>query len=516
MCSDAAKVLLAETWTEDVDPTGWWMSEKLDGVRAYWNGKNFYSRQGNLFHVPDFFKAALPKVPLDGEIWCGRGLFQKCVSIVKKQANKVVPDDYKLLTYLIFDAPSHGGKYEDRVKWLQANIPQDDDKCFATVVGIKKCEGLAQLKQFLADVNKTGGEGIMLRKPGSLYEHKRSTTLLKVKTFYDEEALIIGHKPSKSLVGMVGALECELPNGKRFDVGSGLNMDQRRKPPKKGSVITFKFQELSNSGSPRFPVFLRVRTDLTWNDVLEAAKTKKPISVTQKIIPSTKLSKQHSILFSVIPSRDVTTGKKIVTSDDEDDEVTTTTTASSKTTDTRKMCQYGANCYRTNPDHLKQFQHPSSTKPKENESKTKENESKTKPPCVFGNKCYRTSSIHLATYSHATKTETEEEILDTGELIESEEPISPTTIDSLLVKDKNKGLKFDDDDDDDDDSNDKQDQEMITRSKKEWLNLENKLKEQSKRLVYLEEMFKTTKRSISTNNDDDNINENNTKRLKTD
>ena len=119
-------------------------------------------------------------------IRCGRGLFQKCISIIKKQANKVVPDDYKLLTYLIFDAPSHGGKYEDRVKWLQANIPQDDDKCFATVVGIKKCEGAEQLKKYLADVNKAGGEGIMLRQPGSLYEHKRSKTLLKVKTFFNE------------------------------------------------------------------------------------------------------------------------------------------------------------------------------------------------------------------------------------------------------------------------------------------------------------------------------------------
>ncbi|CAF2639952.1 unnamed protein product [Rotaria sp. Silwood2] len=505
MCSDAAKVLLAETWTEDIDPTGWWMSEKLDGVRAYWNGKNFYSRQGNLFHAPDFFKAALPKVPLDGEIWCGRGLFQKCVSIVKKQADKVVPDDYKLLTYLIFDAPSHGGKYEDRMKWLQANIPQDDDKCFATVVGIKKCEGLAQLKQFLADVNKAGGEGIMLRKPGSLYEHKRSTTLLKVKTFHDEEALVIGHKPSKSLVGMVGALECELTNGKRFDVGSGLTMDQRRKAPKIGSIITFKFQELSNNGHPRFPVFLRVRTDLTWNDVLEAAKTKKPMSVIQKVIPSTKLSKQHSILFSVIPSRDVATGKKIVTSDDEDDDEVTQPSTSSKTTDTRKMCQFGANCYRTNPDHLKQYQHSSSTQT----SKTTENESKTKPICTFGTKCYRKSSIHLATYSHPSKSETEEEILDTRELIESEEPVSPTTIDSLLVKDKNKGLTFDDDNDD------KQDQEMISRPKQEWIDLENKLKEQSKRLAYLEEMFKTTKRSISANGDD-NGNDNNTKRLKTD
>jgi DNA ligase-1 len=87
---------------------------------------------------------------------------------------------------LVFDAPTHGGKYEDRVKWLQANVPQDDDNCYASVVGIKKCQGLADLKQCLADVNKAGGEGIMLRKPGSLYEHKRSSTLLKVKTFYDE------------------------------------------------------------------------------------------------------------------------------------------------------------------------------------------------------------------------------------------------------------------------------------------------------------------------------------------
>ena len=117
---------------------------------------------------------------------CGRGLFQKCISIVKKQANKVVVDDYKLLTYLIFDAPSHKGKYEDRMKRLQDNIPKNDEQCYATVVGIKKCTGVNDLKKWLADVTKAGGEGVMLRKPGSLYENKRSSTLLKVKTFYDE------------------------------------------------------------------------------------------------------------------------------------------------------------------------------------------------------------------------------------------------------------------------------------------------------------------------------------------
>jgi hypothetical protein len=258
-------------------------------------------------------------------------------------------------------------------------------------------------------------------------------------------------------------------------------MDQRRKPPKIGSVITFKFQELSNNGIPRFPVFLRLRTDLTWNDVLEAAKTKKPMSVKEKVVPSAKLSKQHSILFSVIPSRDAKTGKKIVTSDDEDEEATasatTSTTASSKKTDTREVCQYGEKCYRTNADHLKQYQHPSS------KAKPKLTKTKSKTPCTFGAKCTRQSSVHLATYSHPSKPKSQnpldiaaqEEIIDPQELIESEEPASPTTTDNLLVKDKNKGRKLDDDDDEDGDDDD-QGSDTRPKTNKRKRNLEEKSK----------------------------------------
>ncbi len=50
---------------------------------------------------------------------------------------------------------------------------------------------------------------------------------------------------------MMGALQCVLPNGKAFDIGSGFDDSQRIKPPRIGSVVTFKYQELSNSGSPR-------------------------------------------------------------------------------------------------------------------------------------------------------------------------------------------------------------------------------------------------------------------------
>jgi hypothetical protein len=278
---------------------------------------------------------------------------------------------------------------------------------------------------------------------------------------------------------MLGALECKLPNGKRFDVGSGFNMDQRRKPPKIGSVITFKFQELSNNGIPRFPVFLRIRTDLTWNDVLEAAKTKQPVSLTKKVIPSTKLSKQHSILFSVIPSRDGKTGQKIVTSDDEDENVTATATAaaaapsSSKKTDAREVCQYGEKCYRTNPDHLKQYQHPT--------VKAKPKSTKKKTPCSFGAKCTRQSSVHLATYSHPSKPKSQkpvdiaaqEEILDPEELIEPEEPASPTTTDNLLVKDKNRGHQIADDDDEDEEE---EEIKIPTKTNKRKRNLEEKSK----------------------------------------
>ncbi|CAF0823930.1 unnamed protein product [Didymodactylos carnosus] len=293
-------------------------------------------------------------------------------------------------------------------------------------------------------------------------------------------------------------------------------MSQRKKPPKIGSVITFKYQELSNNGHPRFPVYLRPRTDLTWADVLESAKTKTPKTSIQKVIPSTKLSKQHSVLFSVIPSRD-TAGKKIVTSDDEDEDEKSgksksppSTSATTTSADTRKPCQYGAKCYRTNPDHFKQFQHPPKTSTaasgsdvvkKESPSSTKaaasNGENKPKQVCAFGAQCFRKSAVHLAMYSHPAKNASEdevdraaqEEIIDTKELIEPEEPQSPTDdTNGFFVKDKNKGIVFDDDAEDEDMEDTTT---MVTRSKKEWDTLQKTVREQDERLVKLQNTLKS-------------------------
>eukprot|EP01127_Copromyxa_protea_P018819 TRINITY_DN6000_c0_g2_i1.p1 TRINITY_DN6000_c0_g2~~TRINITY_DN6000_c0_g2_i1.p1 ORF type:complete len:491 (-),score=107.29 TRINITY_DN6000_c0_g2_i1:64-1536(-) len=366
--SSLPEVMLAESWTEDIDPTGYWMSEKLDGVRAYWDGHNFYSRQKIRYHAPKFFRADLPNTPLDGELWCGRGQFQKCVSIVKKKDANVSEEEWKYVTFLVFDAPSHKGLYEDRVKYLHTVIDSTKDTTYASVVGIKKCKGKEHLDETLKSVLKVGGEGVMLRLPRSKYEHKRSNNLLKVKKFFDEEAKVIGYRAGTGrLTGMMGAIECELPNEKVFHIGTGFADSQRTHTgkPKIGQVVTFKYQELSNNGHPRFPVFLRVREDVTWEDVLENYKKNPPFSATQKVVP--QLKKDHTLLFSAVTSRD-DEGKKVKSdaNNDSDEDIL----KADKKTKVLPMCKYGEKCYRNNKEHLESYSHP----PRVNPKTTKTNE----------------------------------------------------------------------------------------------------------------------------------------------
>ncbi len=171
-------LLLAHKWETDVDITGWWLSEKLDGVRAYWDGTQFLSRLGNRFFPPDWFVEGFPDHPLDGELFGGRKQFQRTVGVVKRQDQSPL---WKELTYVVFDAPAHPGPFEGRIEHarnlLGAGTPH------ARVHEHFPCEGLAHLRQQLARVEALGGEGLMARKPGSLYEAGRSNSLLKIKSF---------------------------------------------------------------------------------------------------------------------------------------------------------------------------------------------------------------------------------------------------------------------------------------------------------------------------------------------
>jgi DNA ligase 1 len=266
-------VLLAHKWESHVDVTGWWLSEKLDGVRAYWDGSQFLSRLGNRFFPPPWFVAGLPSFPLDGELWGGRKLFQRTVGIVKRQDQSPL---WKDLLYVVFDAPSHGGVFEERMEHLEEVVRSSENPYLRMHVQ-SPCTGFDQLRAELARVEGLGGEGLMARRPKSKYEVGRSTTLLKIKTFHDAEARVVGHAPGAGRhKGRVGSLLVELADGTQFNVGTGLSDRDRESPPPIGALITFRYQELSDGGVPRFPSYVGLRIDAPGPSA-ELAKAPAPI-----------------------------------------------------------------------------------------------------------------------------------------------------------------------------------------------------------------------------------------------
>jgi DNA ligase-1 len=271
----APPVLLAHKWETDHDPKGWWMSEKLDGVRAYWDGEGFLSRLGNRFAAPPWFVENLPANTLDGELWVGRKQFSKTMSIVRSGAAGQAWKDVK---YVVFDAPNQGGTFEERTAFCAQLL--GDDIPYAEWHPQIVCDGFDHLRAELARVESLGGEGLMLRRPKSMYEPGRSSSLLKVKTFHDAEARVLQHVPGAGKhKGRLGALTVELPNGTRFNVGTGFSDAERGAPPAIGDIITFRYQELTDDGVPRFPSFVAVRIDFAWPGASTSARKKSSTSI---------------------------------------------------------------------------------------------------------------------------------------------------------------------------------------------------------------------------------------------
>lgn len=245
-------VMLAKTWTGS-DPTGWWISEKLDGVRAVWDCRTLTTRTGQPIRAPQWFVDALPNgEPLDGELWIGRGQFQRTVGVVRSHDGG---DAWRSVRFAAFDAPMAAGGFEERQAAMLAAISGS----VAFALPQRQCGGNSDLLEELARVEHLGGEGLMLRQPGSAYERKRSATLLKVKTFQDAEATVIGYECGTGRnASAVGALVMRLADGTEFRLSSGLTDAARRCPPKVGALVTFQFQSLTDGGVPRFPSFLRV------------------------------------------------------------------------------------------------------------------------------------------------------------------------------------------------------------------------------------------------------------------
>lgn len=249
-------LMLATAWQKGDDPTGWWLSEKYDGMRGYWDGTRMWTRGGGVIALPDDFRAALPPFAVDGELWAGRGRFAETVSAVR--TSEPGPG-WRDIRYLIFDAPLHHGPFEARIdvveRWLAQRPPSPVGLATQT-----RCTGREHLERVLDEIEARGGEGVMLRGAGSPYEPGRGTHLRKYKRFDDAEAKVVGYKPGRGkYAGLVGSLQVELPDGTRFFVGSGLNDAERRDPPTIGSTITFRHHGWTRHGKPRFPTYWRVR-----------------------------------------------------------------------------------------------------------------------------------------------------------------------------------------------------------------------------------------------------------------
>jgi DNA ligase-1 len=258
----APDLLLLKKYQPGLDTHGWLMSEKLDGIRAYWNGHELISRQGYRIDAPARFIQGFPPFEMDGELWVGRGRFEQTASVVASGASH---PGWGEVGYYIFELPHGAGGLLHRLDRLRRFL-QDQPLANLHLIEQQICQDETHLQQRLKQVEAKGGEGLVLRNPTAAYETGRSADALKVKSFEDREARVIGYRTGKGKYqGMTGALQVELDDGKRFYIGSGLTDEQRRHPPPTGSIITFKYTGLTRYGIPRFASFLRIRHAAGYN-----------------------------------------------------------------------------------------------------------------------------------------------------------------------------------------------------------------------------------------------------------
>ena len=253
-------IWLANSYQAHTDLRDFWVSEKFDGVRGYWNGQQLLTRGGTVLHPPAWFTQGWPNTPFEGELWAGHGQFTTAVSVI--QQTQAVDADWQKLRFMVFDLPKHTGTFTERISayetlvatlglmWVEA-VPQTH------------VASAAMLKQLLHDKVSAGAEGLMLHRANAIYKSGRSNDQLKVKTHDDAEARVVGHMPGTGqFAGQTGALLVETRQGQRFKLGTGLRSEDRQTPPAIGEWVTYRYRGLTDKGLPRFASFLRIQPDI--------------------------------------------------------------------------------------------------------------------------------------------------------------------------------------------------------------------------------------------------------------
>lgn len=264
--SELPKIQLATPYQAEsktpIKVSEYFISEKLDGIRGYWNGENLLTRSGNLIHAPKWFTQGWPTTYLDGELWSKRAEFEKISSCVRKHSpqQKITISCWQKIRFMVFDLPKHSGTFSERIKQMKAELATTNNH-YWQVIKQEKVNSLAVLNQRLADVVEKKGEGLMLHHQAAYYKIGRSQDLIKLKKYDDSEAIVIAYIAGKGKYkNMMGSIRVKMKSGLLFKIGSGFTDEQRKNPPKIGSTITFKYIGKTARGVPKFASFLRVRT----------------------------------------------------------------------------------------------------------------------------------------------------------------------------------------------------------------------------------------------------------------
>ncbi|KGY11192.1 DNA ligase [Vibrio tubiashii] len=252
-------VALAEMYNASIEVSQYWVSEKLDGVRAIWDGQQLFTRGGNLIYAPDWFTDKLPDTAIEGELWAGRGNYH----LVQQTVLDTSPNDeaWKSIKLMLFDMPNASGIYQHRYTNL-INLVNGLDLDHVNYIEHKPIASEDELLRKLTIIDGSFGEGLMLRKIDSLYNPRRSSDLIKLKTYQDAEARVIGYRSGNGKYeGKMGSLLVQLESGTQFYIGSGFSDNQRKEPPQIGTIITFRYNGFTHKGIPKFARFLRERVE---------------------------------------------------------------------------------------------------------------------------------------------------------------------------------------------------------------------------------------------------------------
>jgi DNA ligase 1 len=249
-------VLLARNAPAGINPADYLVSEKLDGVRALWDGSTLRFRSGRSVNAPAWFTARLPRTPLDGELWMGRGQFDVLSGSVRKM--QPIDTEWQQVKYMVFELPAGTGTFEQRTAQMIDIIKTAAWPALQAVAQFRLANHAA-LQARLKSVTAAGAEGLMLHLASAPVTTGRSDVLLKLKPQQDAEAVVMGHMAGQGKYqGMLGALDVKTTNGQRFKLGTGLSDAQRQNPPAIGSTVTYTYRDVTPSGKPRFAAFLRV------------------------------------------------------------------------------------------------------------------------------------------------------------------------------------------------------------------------------------------------------------------